>query len=170
LTASTQPPATDLSESEIAARLAARYGVDRSAWPRQLLAGTLIIGFLAVAAWVGFQVSDTPYQGKIQRWEPVGPLDGEQLVEIDAEVRGKFDKPLICALRVTETNSADVGYAFVPFDGAPSERTFRIETLTTAASVALLGCGESRDTLRVPPPEYPPGIAPPSNAPVQTSP
>ena len=158
------------SQADIDARMAERYGTNRSAWPRQLLAGSLVIGFLGVAAWVGFQVSDTPYQGVIQRWESVGTATSEQLVEVDAEVRGNFAGPLVCAIRVTEAGSADVGYAYVPFQSAPSERTFQIETLTTAASVGLLGCAENIDEMRVPPPEYPPGIAAPDTTPIFVAP
>ena len=168
MTAPMQEASRAPSPAEIDARMADRYGTNRPAWPRQMLAATLIIGFLAVAAWVGFQISDTPYQGMIQRWEPVGT--SEQFVEVDAEVRGSFADPLVCAVRVTEAGSADVGYAVVPFESAPSERTFQIETLTTAASVGLLGCAESLEELRVPPPEYPPGIAAPSTTPRFVSP
>jgi len=53
----------------------------------------------------------------------------------------------------------DVGYRTVRVTQAPGTYQMSIPTVVRAASVSVLGCGPAGEQLRVPPPDFPPGVA-----------
>lgn len=147
----------------VAARMAERYGTNRSNWPVITVATVAIIAFLLTAAWVGLQVVDRPYEGRVLRSTP----ESERVVDVDLELRGESDTPVECIIRVKDASASDVGYATVTFDGAPMTQTFRIPTIVRSSSVEILGCVDAGEELVVAPADYPPGVAPPPDRPLE---
>lgn len=144
------------------ARMAARYGNDRSRWPTILIASIAVGVFLITALWAVLQLSDEPFEAQVLRWHP----EGQQVVSVDLEVRGASSQNIRCAVRAKDGAASDVGYVYVTFSVAPATRTFRIPTVIQTASVEVLACAGEEEELAAAPPDYPPGVAPPSTSPL----
>ena len=155
-------PSDAADEDAIAARMAERYGTDRSNWRIVAVATAAIAVFVVTAAWVGVQIVDRPFEARVMRSAP----ESERVVEVDIEVRGESNDAVECIVRVKDVNAADVGYARITLANAPATETFRIPTVVRASSVEVLGCATQGEELVVPPADYPPGVAPPADQPL----
>lgn len=149
-------------DSDVEARMAARYGNDRSNWRTIVVAFIAIGAFLLTASWAVVQLSDEPFDATVLRWH----APGQRVVSVDLEVRGASDQTVRCAVRAKDGSASDVGYAYVVFNEAPATRTFRIPTVVQAASVEVLACAAGDGDLVVAPPDYPPGVEPPPESPI----
>lgn len=134
--------------------LAARYGASRRRpWTRALVA-VAALGYLGVAAWVGLALSQRGVEGNLLGWRAV-----EREVSVDLELRGTAEQGVACVLKATDAQSVDVGYRTVEVPPPPATVTVTIPTVIRAASVTVLGCEPRGSELRVPPPDFPPGVA-----------
>ena len=149
-------------DSDVEARMAARYGNDRSHWPTTFIASVAVGAFLATGLWAVLQLSDEPFEATVLRWQ----AQGERVVSVDLEVRGTSDQNVRCAVRAKDGSASDVGYVYVTFDEAPVTRSFRIPTVAQTASVEVLACAGGERELVAAPPDYPPGVAPPPTSPI----
>lgn len=149
-------------DSDVQARMAARYGDDRSRWPTFLIASIAVGVFLLTALWAVLQLSDEPFEATVLRWH----TEGQRVVSVDLEVRGASDENVHCAIRAKDGSASDVGYVYVTFSEAPVTRSFRIPTVIQTASVEVLACAGEGEELVAAPPDYPPGVAPPPTSPL----
>ena len=78
---------------------------------------------------------------------------------VDLEVRGSAPDGVKCVVKATDAQSVDVGYRKVTVPQPPVTVAVTIPTVIRAASVVVLGCAPAGDELRVPPPDFPPGVA-----------
>lgn len=135
--------------------LRVRYGLDRNPWPRRVVVTVVVAAYLAIAVVSGVALSrNEAVEGKLLSWRA-----GEESVSVDVELRGSFKEPITCVIRAQDARSTDIGYREYEFASAPSTHTISLPTLFRAASVAVLGCGPTGQELRVPPPDFPPGVA-----------
>lgn len=138
--------------------LRVRYGLDRNPWPRRLLVAAVVIAYLAVAVASGIAMSrNEEVEGNALSWRP-----REDAVSVDIELRGSHQGPITCVVRAQDSRSTDIGYQEFTFDSAPSTTRVELPTLFEAGSVAVLGCAPTGQELRVPPPDFPPGVAIPT--------
>ena len=145
----TAPPTTNEQMLRI------RYGLDRNPWPRRILVGAVVAGFLAVLVFTGFALgSNAGVEGKALAWQ-AGPTS----VTVEVELRGSSTGPVTCVVRAQDVRSTDIGYREVTFPSSPTTRSVEIPTLFRASSVAILGCAPAGTEVRVPPPDFPPGVA-----------
>jgi hypothetical protein len=149
-------------DADVEARMAARYGTDRSRWPTLLIATIAAVAFLATALWAVLQLVDEPFEATVLRWQ----ADGQRVVTMDLEVRGAAARNVRCAVRVKDGAASDVGYAYVMFSETPAARSFRIPTVVKAASVEVLACASEGQELVTVPADYPPGVTPPPTSPL----
>lgn len=135
--------------------LRVRYGLDRNPWPRRVIVTVIVVSYLAIAAVSGVALSTNEgIEGNLLSWRA-----SEESVSVDVELRGSHDGPITCVVRAQDARSTDIGYRSFEFDSAPSTQTITLPTLFRAASVAVLGCAPTGQDLRVPPPDFPPGVA-----------
>lgn len=139
--------------------LRVRYGLDRNPWPRRLLVGGIVTAYLAVAVASGIALSRSEeIEGNVLSWRPEA-----QSVVVDVELRGSHQGPITCVVRAQDARSTDIGYQEFTFGAAPSTQRVELPTLFRAGSVAVLGCAPAGQQLRVPPPDFPPGVAIPGS-------
>lgn len=138
--------------------LRVRYGLDRNPWPRRLLVTAVVIAYLAVAVASGIAMSRSEeVEGNVLSWRA-----REDAVSVDIELRGSHQGSITCVVRAQDSRSTDIGYQEFAFDSAPSTTRIELPTLFQAGSVAVLGCVPTGQELRVPPPDFPPGVAIPA--------
>lgn len=136
-----------------------RYGLDRSPWPRRAIVGTLLAGYAAAAAWVAFELEDTPVESQLLVWQQVE----RDRVDITYEVRRSADTEVTCVLRSQDFARTDVGYADVVLEPGTEyvQQTYSMRVLGAAAIAEVLDCQPSGERLNTPGPQFPPGIAAP---------
>jgi len=137
-----------------------RYGLNRRPYGRWAVV-TIVIGlFIGVLAWIAVTVTSNNVATRLIAWSVVAP----DRVDITYQVQPDPDSPIECVLRAQDENRIDVGYATVTIPPQSADdvviETFALRTLAPAYTAELLGC-ESGELLRVPPPQFPPGVVPP---------
>jgi len=138
--------------------LRVRYGLDRNPWPRRVVVAVVVAAYLTVAVVSGVALSrNESIEGNLLSWRA-----DEESVSVDLELRGSHSGPITCVVRAQDARNTDIGYRAFSFESAPSSQTVELPTLFRAASVAVLGCAPSGQDLRVPPPDFPPGVANPA--------
>lgn len=148
---------TTTSDSDARA-MRARYGLDRNPWPRRLIVAAVIGAYLAAAVVSGVALSrDQGIEGTALSWEA-----GERSVSVVVQLRGVSKGPVVCVVRAQDARSTDIGYGTYVLGAAPSTQVVDLPTLFPASSVAVLGCAPQGEELRVPPPDFPPGVANPA--------
>lgn len=135
-------------------KLAARYGRGGAPASRRIAVALVIAAYLAVAAWAAFALSQRSVEGNVLTWRAQ-----ERSVQFDLEVRGSATDGVDCVVKATDAAAVDVGYRTVRVPQAPGTYQMSIPTVVRAASVSVLGCGPAGEQLRVPPPDFPPGVA-----------
>lgn len=134
--------------------LAARYGTDRSPWPRRLVVAVVVAAFAATTGWVAMSVARPRIEANALSWQA-----GDRSVAVVLEVRGTSAGPVHCVVRAQDASAADIGYRQFTIPSAPTTVTVDLPTLFRASSVSVLGCAPQGETLRVPDPDFPPGVA-----------
>lgn len=137
-----------------------RYGLDRSPWPGRLIGSLVVAGFLVAMGYVGVQMARTPIDAQILVWQQPSP----DRVDITFEVRRPAGLALTCVLRAQDADRVDVGYAEaeLPAGADYAQQTYRMRVIAPAGVIEILGCDESGQPQRVPPPAFPPGVVPPA--------
>lgn len=136
--------------------LAARYGTNRSPWPRRILVAVVVSAFSAATVWAAVSVARPRIEANTLSWQA-----GPRSVAVVLEVRGTSESPVDCVLRAQDASATDIGYRRFTIPSAPTTVTVELPTLFQASSVAVLGCAPQGEVLRVPPPDFPPGVAVP---------
>ncbi len=135
--------------------LRARYGLDRNPWPRRVAVGLVLLALLAAGVLSAVAIArGAPIEGNALSWRA-----GDRSVAIDIELRGTSAEPVVCVVKAQDVRSTDIGYREFVFESSPLTQTIELPTLFRAASVSVLGCGRQGEQLRVPPPDFPPGVA-----------
>jgi len=135
--------------------LAARYGTDRNPWPRRLLVGAVVTAYLAAAAFAALSLATgADVEGRVLSWRAA-----DRSVAVDLDVRGSAPGAVTCAVKAQDARSTDLGYREFTIGSVPSTTTVQLPTVFRASSVAVLGCEPVGEPLRVPPPDFPPGVA-----------
>lgn len=135
--------------------LRARYGLDRNPWPRRMVVGTIVAAYLSAAVFTAVLMTrSNQIEGNALSWEA-----GPRSVVVTMEVRGSSDTPLVCVVKAQDVTSTDIGYREFRVDSAPVTKRIELPTLFRASTVSVLGCGPEGEPLRVPPPDFPPGVA-----------
>ncbi len=138
----------------VEADLAARYGTSRRSVGLRITVAALIAGYLGVAAWAAWSLSQGSVEGNVLGWRAQA-----REVTVDLEVRGSSTDGVDCVVKATDAQAVDVGYRTVTVPQPPVTVAVTIPTVIRAASVVVLGCAPVGDDLRVPPPDFPPGVA-----------
>jgi hypothetical protein len=114
--------------------------------------------FLAAVAWATVNMGRESAQYRLLTWSVTSPT----LATLEFEVRNPTDEPAICIVRAQDENRVDVGYSrvTVPARTEYVRVPYELATLAPAFAVELLGC-EAGGEPNVPPPNFPPGVAPP---------
>ena len=137
-----------------------RYGLDRRPYGRWIVVTIVVILFVGVLAWIAVTVNSNSVATRLIGWTIVGP----DRVDITYQVQPDPSSTIECVLRAQDENRIDVGYATVDVPAQPADEvvieTFKLRTLAPAYTAELLGCS-SGELLRVPPPQFPPGVVPP---------
>lgn len=138
--------------------LQARYGVGRKPWGTIAAIAIVVAIFIVGVGFATLMLARPNVQSKLLVWKIVSP----DHVDATFEVRSTSSAPITCVLRAQDQSRADVGYATIPVtltDGY-TQVHYPLRTLAQAYVVELLGC--DHDTTRIQGPQFPPGIAPPS--------
>jgi hypothetical protein len=139
----------------------ARYGLDRRPVGRWIAVGILIVAFVGILVFVGKGITSNPTATRLIGWNAVAP----DRVNITYQASTDPDSDVICVLRAQDSHRIDVGYATVTIPATSAKdlviATYALHTLAPAYTAELLGC-EAGTTPRVPAPQFPPGVVPPS--------
>ncbi len=145
--------------AELPPHLRARYGLDRSNRGPILLAVLLVAAFVTVLGWAALRVADPAVTSKVLAWS----ILADDHVRVTFEVRRSADQPVTCVVRAQDETRLDVGYATVTLPSGTTyvQPTYQLRTNARATIVEVLGCAPGDAPDRVPPPQFPPGVAAP---------
>jgi hypothetical protein len=137
----------------------ARYGMDRRPIGRFIVVGLVIIGFFVGVTFVWLNLTADRVQFRLLAWSEVSP----ERVDVTFEVRAPADVDTLCIVRAQDSQRIDLGYAEVPVPAGEEYRLveYRLRTVAPAYAAEVLECIAEGDQLRVPGPQFPPGIAQP---------
>lgn len=129
----------------------------RSAWTIALVI-IVVMAFFAAVAWATVNMGRESAQYRLLTWSVTSPT----LATLEFEVLNPTDEPAVCVVRAQDENHVDVGYSrvTVPPSAGYVRVPYELVTLAPAFAVELLGC-EAGGEPNVPPPNFPPGVAPP---------
>lgn len=142
--------------------MAARYGEDRSRRGVRLVAGAVVLVFLAIVGLVTYWMSTSSVHSQLIRFTVVG----DQRVDVTFEVDRDGTLTTTCVLRAQDVRHRDVGYAVVALPPGRSylQATYPLATNGRAATAEVLGCADSGSP-RVDGPNFAPGTVNPSQQP-----
>jgi hypothetical protein len=137
----------------------ARYGLDRRPVGRYIVVALLVIGFFIGVSFVWLNLTADRVQFQLLTWSGVSA----DRVDVTFEVRAPASENVLCVLRAQDSQRIDLGYAEVPVPGGEEYRLveYRLRTVAPAYAAEVLECVAEGDQLRVPGPQFPPGIAQP---------
>ncbi len=139
--------------------LRARYGLDRRRRGPLVIAIILISALAIALGWSWWSLSQPRATGTVLRWEVISA----DRVDITFEVRREPGQTTYCVLRAQDYDHIDVAYTVVeiPAGAAYHQQDYRMRTLARAHIAELLTCADGAPPVRVLPPQFPPGVAPP---------
>jgi hypothetical protein len=139
----------------------ARYGLDRRPVGRWVAVAVIIVAFVGILVFVGRGLTSNPTATRLIAWNVVGA----DRVTMTFQASTDPTTTVTCVLRAQDEHHIDVGYATVVLPATPSTdmatSTYELRTLAPAYTAELLGCAAGEDP-RVPAPQFPPGVVPPS--------
>jgi hypothetical protein len=143
---------------QLSPEIRARYGMGGRSRRTLALVIVVIALFLAAVAWATVNMGRESAQYRLLTWSVTSPT----LATLEFEVRNSTDEPAVCIVRAQDENRVDVGYSrvTVPAGSDYVRVPYELVTLAPAFAVELLGC-EAGAEPNVPPPNFPPGVAPP---------
>lgn len=136
----------------------ARYGLDRRRLSPLVVGVVVVVVFLAAVAFAGIMSVRDNVEYQLIRWTVVGPDRADATFDV---TRNGSDE-VVCILRAQDSKRIDVGYAeiVIPPGEATVTTDYSLRTVAPAYTVEVLAC-ERPGELRVPGPQFPPGIAVP---------
>ncbi|MDA2988365.1 MAG: DUF4307 domain-containing protein [Actinomycetota bacterium] len=136
----------------------ARYGLDQRRVSPIAVAIVVVILFLAGVAFAGIMAVRDNVEFQLIRWSVVGPDRADATFDVS---RSGGDE-VVCILRAQDSKRIDVGYAEIIIPPGEDMVTidYSLRTVAPAYAVEVLAC-ERPGELRVPGPQFPPGIAVP---------
>lgn len=139
--------------------LQVRYGVRSTPRWQVALAILVVASFVGAIAWVAYTIGRPQIQYQLLLFNDIG----SDRVDITFEVRRGAGQDVYCVLRAQDARRIDVGYAqtAIPRGTTYAQETYRMRVLAPATFVEVLGCEAGGPPTRVPPPQFPPGVAPP---------
>ena len=153
------------SHHDLSPAMQERYGIQPSGNRKLLYVLSLLVAFF-VATYL-WRITQSPVTGQLQRFT----VTSERSVQISFSVTRHQPGKSYCVLRAQDRNKTDVGYATLTFP-AGAERfdyTYILATESRAVLAEVLGCSNSLP-VRVPPPNFPPGVVIPAQKPPGVAP
>ncbi len=136
----------------------ARYGLDQRRISPILVAVIVVVVFLSAVAFAGIMAVRDNVEFQLIRWSVMAPDRADATFDVS---RDGGDE-VVCILRAQDSKRIDVGYAEIVI--APGDDVvtvdYSLRTVAPAYTVEVLAC-ERPGELRVPGPQFPPGIAVP---------
>lgn len=144
---------------QLSPEMRARYGLDRRPVGRYIVVGLVIIAFFIGVVFVWMNLTADRVQFRLLAWSDVSP----ERVDVTFEVRAPAHVDVLCVVRAQDSQRIDLGYAEVPVPAGEDYRLveYRLRTVAPAYAAEVLECVAVGEQLRVPGPQFPPGIAPP---------
>lgn len=98
-------------------------------------------------------------------------VESNTQVSVSFEVSRGTDQKTYCVIRAQDKRRADVGYATLAFPSGASyfKTTYVLQTESLAVLAEVLNCSSSK-VMRVPPPNFPPGVKIPAQLPPGVAP
>ena len=136
----------------------ARYGMDRRRRSPLVVAIVVIVIFLGAVAFAGVMMVRDDIRHELVVWTVVAPDRADATFTVE---RDGADE-VVCILRAQDSKRIDVGYAQIDIPPGEDAVTvdYSLRTVAPAFTVEVLAC-ERPGELRVPGPQFPPGIAVP---------
>jgi hypothetical protein len=147
------------SGPDLPPHLQARYGVRGRSPLLWAVIGLVAVVFAGAVGLAGYGIARPRVDSSLLAWNDVAP----DRVDVTFDVRRGEAEDVWCVIRAQDEGRADVGYAVVPVPRGSTYRqvTYPLRTLAPAFVVELLGCEAGQPPDRVPPPQFPPGVAAP---------
>jgi len=135
--------------------LRARYGLTNSRWPQRLTTSLVVLAILGLIGFTQFRVANPSIEGELVAFNTVSATQ----IDVSWKVQRKAGQVIYCAIRAQDIHKTDVGYAIValPAGEKIGQAKYSLTTNGTAVLAEVLGCGATKQ-LRVPPPNFPPGV------------
>jgi hypothetical protein len=130
-----------------------RYGFNRSRAGTRILASLVIVAFVAALAYVGWAITRPRAEGRLITWSTVSSDRADLTFDVNVP-------DATCVVRAQDQSHVDVGYATIT--GINGRVDYRLRTLAPAYVVEVLGCSLPGGTPNAIPPQFPPGVVPPS--------
>ena len=143
------------NQTEIPQHLHARYGV-RKRRTAPILIGILIAAVVSAGlAFANFRQQNPSISAQLLAFEVTSPSQ----VLVTWEVSRGPQLDTYCVLRAQDIRRTDVGYATVRIAAGTDyeQLTYALATNGEAVLAQVLGCANSAQ-MRVPPPDFPPGV------------
>ena len=133
--------------------------MDRRPIGRFLVIAVVIVGFAVGVVFVWLNLTKDRVQFRLLTWSEVSA----ERVDVTFEVRAPVNVDALCIVRAQDSQRIDLGYAEVPVPAGEEYRLveYRLRTVAPAYAAEVLECIAEGDQLRVPGPQFPPGIAQP---------
>ncbi len=155
------------NEAELPEHIKQRYGVKNSSSSTRGLAVTMIVAASVAIVFAVLRARMDAVTSELTSFKVESPTS----ISVSWEVNRDANTVTYCAVRAQDDARTDVGYAIVTIPAGESRITFSyvLSTESTAVVAEILGCGYS-STLRVPPPQFPPGVQAPAQNPPGVAP
>jgi len=129
-----------------------RYGLNRSRTGTRVLSALVVVGFIVALAFVGWHITAPRAEGRLITWSTVSSDRAD--VTFDTNVAHST-----CVVRAQDQQHVDVGYAIIT--DISGRVDYHLRTLAPAYVVEVLGCSIT-GAPDVIPPQFPPGVVPPT--------
>lgn len=146
------------SPDQLSPEMKARYGLDQRRISPIAVVVVVVIVFLGAVAFAGIMAVRDNVEFQLIRWSVIGPDRADATFDVS---RDGSDE-VVCILRAQDSKRIDVGYAEIVIPPGEDVVTvdYSLRTVAPAFAVEVLAC-ERPEELRVPGPQFPPGIAVP---------
>jgi hypothetical protein len=129
-----------------------RYGLNRSRTGTRIVATLVIVAFVLALGYVAWSITRPRAEGRLITWSTVSPDRAD--LTFDAS-----EPHATCVVRAQDEQHVDVAYATIT--DVTGRVSFRLRTLAPAYVVEVLGCSGT-GAPEVIPPQFPPGVVPPT--------
>lgn len=155
------------NQNQISPEMALRYGVRKSRFV-PIFVGLLLICAIAGAFYLKGNLAKNPIvSSRLLGFK----VESSTQVSVSFEVSRGAKEKTYCVVRAQDENRADVGYATLTFASGPTyfKTTYVLRTESMAVLAEVLNCSNS-PVMRVPPPNFPPGVKIPEQLPPGVAP